>query len=465
MLIKGKSMDKRIVFVAGTRPELVKFLPVIVALNKLEVSYCFVWSGQHYDYELSRVFFEELGLPEPDFDLDVRSGSHGEQTARIVMGVERVLRGLSGGGVVVAEGDTNTVLGASLAAVKSGWLFGHVEAGLRSFNRVMPEEINRVIAGAVANIHFAPSVCAVLNLLYEGVVPWRVHLTGNTIVDAVYGVLLRVRKRGEKTLEELGIDGEFGLVTLHRAENVDNPGRLKRILSGLREASRETKLVFPMHPRTRKRLSEYNLWGLLEGSGIVVTKPLGYFEFLGLLSRAQLVFTDSGGVQEEALTLAIPCITLRYNTERPETVWVGGNFLVGDDPKRIVEATKYVIEYRDRIVAKIRNTENPYGDGRAGIRIAEVLKEIVENEHEYKRYAYVEPDYRDLGQPTYALVNGDRFAGLSIKDIHRNYPGLIITLIYDEKGNPVIPYPDRTIKNGWKLRVWGPRKVVESLFR
>jgi len=329
----------------------------------------------------------------------------------------------------------------------------------------MPEEVNRVIAGVVANIHFAPSVNAVLNLLYEGVTPCRVHLTGNTIVDTVYKVLPRIRKYGEEVLGELNIEGSFALVTLHRAENVDNPVRLKRILSALREISKEVTLIFPIHPRTRRRLSEYNLWNLLEGSGIRITKPLGYFEFLGLLSKAHLVFTDSGGVQEEALTLAIPCITLRYNTERPETMWVGGNFLVGDDPKRIVETTWYIIENRDKIIARIRNVENPYGDGRAGIRIAEILKGIVGHECEYKRYAYDEPDYRDVDQPIYVLINGDKFAGLRIRDIHRKYPKVMITLIYDEEGNPIIPYPDRVVKEKWRLRLWGPRKVVKSLIR
>lgn len=451
-----------IVVVAGTRPEAVKLAPVMWALRSLGVGFVFVWSGQHYDYEMSSVFFEELGLPEPDFDLDVRSGSHAEQTARIMVGVEDVLKRLDGGGVVVAEGDTNTVLGAGLAAVKYGWLFGHVEAGLRSFNRVMPEEVNRVVAGAVASVHFAPSIDAVVNLLYEGVVPWRIHLTGNTVVDAVHRVLPKIREYGEKVLSELSLSGDFGVVTLHRAENVDDPVRLGRILSALIEVSRDLELVFPVHPRTRRRLTEFNLWRMLEESGIKVVKPLGYFEFLGLLSRARVVFTDSGGVQEEALVLAVPCITLRYNTERPETVWVGGNILVGDDPERITKAARYVLEHGEEIAKRLRSIENPYGDGKAGERIARVLKGIVEDKETYNRYAYKEPDYRDLGDPTYVLVDGNVFAGLAVEDFHRRYPGLMITLIYNEEGKPVVPFPDRIIERGWKLRIWGPRKILES---
>jgi len=456
---------RKIVIVAGTRPEAIKLAPIIWSLKDLGLDFIFVWTGQHYGYEMSKIFFDELGLPKPDIDLDVRSGSHAEQVAKIIIGVENIVRGFDNSGIVIAEGDTNTVLGAGLAAVKSGWLLGHVEAGLRSFSRIMPEEINRVVVDTIANIHFAPSINAVLNLLYEGITPWRIHLVGNTIVDVVYNIMHKIRDSEEKILEELNINEKFGLVTLHRAENVDNPSRLKRILSALKEVSKDIELVFPIHPRTRRKLSEFNLRNLVNDSRIKIIKPLGYIAFLGLMSKAQLVLTDSGGVQEEALTLAIPCITLRNNTERPETVHVGGNFLVGDDPRRIIEMSKYVLEHREEIVRRIKSFENPYGDGRAGERIARILKEIVEDEETYDRYAFKEPDYRDVGDPIYILVEGDKFAGLKVEDFQKEYPNFIITLIYDENGKPIIPFPDRTIKNTWKLRIWGPRKHIEKLLR
>jgi len=276
--------------------------------------------------------------------------------------------------------------------------------------------------------------------------------------------LPKIREYQEKVLGEFNINENFGLVTLHRAENVDNPNRLKRILFALKEISRDIELVFPIHPRTKRKLSEFNLWNLVNNSKIKIIKPLGYFEFLGLMSRAQVIFTDSGGVQEEALTLAIPCITLRNNTERPETVHVGGNFLVGDEPRRIIETSKYVLEHREEIIRKIKSFENPYGDGKAGERIARVLKKIIEDEETYNRYAFKEPDYRDVGDPTYILLEGDKFDGLKVEDFQRDHPSLIITLIYDKNGKPIIPFPDRIIKSAWKLRIWGPRKHIERLF-
>ena len=457
---------RNVVVVAGTRPEIVKLASIIHVLSKIRVKFVFVWSGQHYDYELSKVFFEEFGGLVPDYDLGVGSGSHGFQTARVVQDVEGVLKKFRGSGIVVAVGDTNTVLGAGLATVKIGWIFAHVESGLRSFDRYMPEEINRVVADHIANVLFAPSVQAVLNLLYEGIDPWRMWLTGNTIVDAVKIVMPRVMKERDRILAELGIEEPYALVTLHRAENVNHVDRLQNILKGLREVSKEIQLVFPIHPRTRRRIEEFGLGHLLEGLKII--KPVGYIEFLALLNGAEMVFTDSGGVQEEAFTLGVPCITLRRNTERSETVWLGGNILVGDDPRRIVKAYRYVVEHREEIVRKIKGVENPYGDGRAGERIANILKRLAEDRELFTRYSYskeTEPDYRDSDYLTHVIVDGSMFEGMKVEEVHQQYRGIYITLIYDERGRPLIPYSDVVIRKGWRLRVWGPRKVVESLAR
>ena len=453
-----------IVLVAGTRPEAVKLAPVVWALNQLDQDFTFVWSGQHYDYEMSKIFFRELNLPEPDFNLDVREKTQGTQVAHILMGIENIVKKSSDCGIIVAEGDTNTVLGAALASVKSGWLFGHIEAGLRSFSRIMPEEINRVIADSIANIHFSPSVNSVLNLLYEGVIPWRIHLTGNTIVDTVNRVLPDIKKRGNKIVEEMGIKENFGLVTLHRAENVDNPRRLKNILSALKTISKDLTLIFPVHPRTRKRLIEYKLLRFIEKSNICLVRPIGYFDFLGLLSKSEIIFTDSGGVQEEALIIGVPCITLRYNTERPETVWKGGNFLVGDDYEEIVRTAKCVVNNRDEILEKIGKGENPYGDGKAGERIARTLKELDQDKEVFKRYAYVEPDFRYHFDPTFRMIEGVAYTGMRIKDFKEEYKGTFVTLIYDEYGNPLIPFDDRIIESSWVLRIWGPRKLLDRYF-
>ena len=451
-----------IAIIAGTRPEIIKLAPIMRVL--FDLGFIFVWSGQHYDYELSRVFFVEFDGLTPDLDLDVGSGSHGLQTAKVVQGIEKVLKKNRSKGIVVAIGDTNTVLGAGLAAVKAGWVFAHVESGLRSFDKYMPEEINRVVADHIANVLFAPSIQAILNLLYEGIEPWRVWLTGNTVVDAVKMVIHRVMKIKEKALAELVIEKPYVLVTLHRAENVDHVDRLSNILTGLRKISKEIQVVFPIHPRTRRRITEFGFSNLLEGLKII--NPVGYLEFLALLSDAEMVFTDSGGVQEEAFTLGVPCITLRRNTERPETVWLGGNILVGDDPERIVNAYNHVIEHRHKIVNKIRNTKNPYGDGRAGERIANILKRLVEDKEFFAKYQYgkeTEPDFRDSDYPIHVVVEGNMFEGMKVEELHQQHQGLYVTLIYDERGRPLIPYNDIVIKSGWKLRLWGPRKMLESL--
>ncbi len=355
--------------VAGTRPELIKLAPVIKSLNELGLDYTFVWSGQHYDYRLSRIFLEQLALPNPDENLGVGSGTHAEQTARLMTALEKVIERRKPE-IVIAEGDTNTVLAAAMTSTKMGVPFAHVEAGLRSWDRTMPEEINRVVADSLATMNFAPTELAVVNLTHEGIDLGRIELVGNTVVDVLMENLSRVKELKPKVLNELGLgENEFLLATVHRQENTDNGVRLRNIISALRELSEEIPVVFPMHPRTTSRIGRYG--ALLEG--IKVIEPLGYLQFLSLLSACLAVLTDSGGVQEEAFTLGIPTVTLRYNTERPETVRLGGNYLVGANRDEIVERTRHVIERRDEIVRRIREAENPFGDGRSGERIAKIL--------------------------------------------------------------------------------------------
>jgi UDP-N-acetylglucosamine 2-epimerase (non-hydrolysing) len=362
-----------IMIVAGTRPEAIKLAPVIWWLDRLGVDYVFVWSGQHYDYELSRVFFEQLGLPEPALDLDVRSGSHAEQTARIMVGVESAVKRFNPS-IVVAQGDTNTVLATALASTKMFVPFAHVEAGLRSWDRTMPEEINRIVADAVAELNFAPSYLAAVNLMHSGVPLRKVFVTGNTIVDVVYKYEAVASDEGEKMMKELGIEPEkFILVTVHRQENTDVEWRLRNIVKILKELSKYMPIVFPAHPRTVNRLQQYSLLDDLRNY-VILTKPLDYFQFLGLLKNASAVMTDSGGVQEEACILGVPTITLRYNTERPETVLAGANTVAGVEPEKVIPITLNMVERRGEI-AKKRGCNNLIGDGRAGERIAKILNE------------------------------------------------------------------------------------------
>jgi len=363
-----------VMIVAGTRPEAIKLAPVIWWLDRLGVDYTFVWSGQHYDYELSRVFFEQPGLPEPALDLDVRSGSHAEQTAKIMVGVENAVKRFNPS-IVVAQGDTNTVLAVALASAKMFVPFAHVEAGLRSWDRTMPEEINRIVADVVAELNFAPSYLAAVNLMHSGVPLRKVFVTGNTIVDVVYRYEAVAFEEGEKIMKELGVGSErFILVTVHRQENTDVEWRLRNVVKTLRGLSKHMPIVFPAHPRTVNRLQQHNLLDDLR-SHVILTKPLGYFQFLGLLKNASAVLTDSGGVQEEACILGVPTVTLRYNTERPETILAGTNIVAGVEPEKVVPITLNMIERRGEI-AKRRGCNNLIGDGRAGERIAKILNEF-----------------------------------------------------------------------------------------
>jgi len=360
--------------VAGTRPEAIKLAPVFWWLDKLGVDYVFVWSGQHYDYEMSKVFFEQLKLPEPVVDLDVRSGTHAEQTAKIMVGLEKVMD-MYRPAVVVAQGDTNTVVATALTAAKKFVPFAHVEAGLRSWDRTMPEEINRVIADAIAQLCFAPTALAAINLMHEGVQLSRIHITGNTIVDVVHRYRDIATEEREETLKELGLQPySYVLVTIHRQENTDNTERLQNLVKSLAKISRRIPVLFPAHPRTVNKLRDL---GLLESLREVrMLKPLDYFRFLGLLRYASLVLTDSGGVQEEACILKVPTLTLRYNTERPETVLAGINKLVGTEEEKIVTATLDTLERRDEIVKHARNCEDFLGRGDAGEKIAKILANV-----------------------------------------------------------------------------------------
>ncbi len=314
---------------------------------------------------MDKVFFEQLKLPLAKFNLDVGSGNHGKQTGIMLGRIENVLQS-ERPDIVLVEGDTNTVLAGALAAVKLGIKVGHVEAGLRSYDRRMPEEINRVLTDHCSDYLFAPTDKSKEILLHEGIPENQIFVVGNTAVDAVYQNI-EIAKSKDKILNELGlISGKFMLATSHRQENVDDKTRFAGIIKGLQLIQREfgVPLIYPIHPRARKQLE---LFGI-DTDGLTLVEPLDYLSFLNLESKALLVLSDSGGVQEETCILGVPCVTLRDNTERPETVEVGSNMLAGTDPDRILEAAKVMVKRQKGWV-------NPFGDGKTAKKIIEVLME------------------------------------------------------------------------------------------
>lgn len=355
----------RISIILGTRPEIIKFSPIIRESERLGLDYFLLHTGQHYSYNMERVFFEHLELPMAKYNLDVGSDSDAKQIGRMLIGIEKVLR-KELPDVVLVEGDTNTVLAGALVAAKLSIKVGHVEAGLRSYDRQMPEEVNRVLADHCSDLLFAPTDKAKRILLGEGILEDNIFVTGNTIVDAV-NQNLEIAKTKVNVLDRLGINnGCYFLATVHRKENVDDEKRFKGILKGLEMVQEEFGLpiVYPIHPRAKKQFKVFNF----KVNDVKIVEPLNYLSFLHLESKAKLILTDSGGVQEEACILHVPCVTLRYNTERPETLDVGSNVLAGTDPYEIVDKAKLMLHSRN-------NWENPFGDGKASERITQILRE------------------------------------------------------------------------------------------
>ncbi|MGZ7048008.1 MAG: non-hydrolyzing UDP-N-acetylglucosamine 2-epimerase, partial [Methanobacterium sp.] len=308
----------KIAVIIGTRPEIIKMAPVIDEMEKRKVEYILIHTGQHYDREMSDQFFIDLELRKPDYNIGVGSGSHGEQTANMIKGLEEVLIDEKPD-LVLVQGDTNAVLSGSIVSSKLHIPVGHVEAGLRSYDKTMPEEINREVADVCSKIFFVPTEESAVNLILEGIHPKDIFITGNTIVDACMRHLEIAKKKANLPFKKNENDKILTL-TMHRAENVDNHSRFKSIVEALLEL-KEVIIVFPAHPRTIKNLKKHDLLEKMDDADhIKLIKPVGYLDFLLLLSKSEIIMTDSGGLQEEAITLNIPCTTLRYNTERPETV-------------------------------------------------------------------------------------------------------------------------------------------------
>ncbi|HKQ61454.1 MAG TPA: UDP-N-acetylglucosamine 2-epimerase (non-hydrolyzing), partial [Candidatus Polarisedimenticolaceae bacterium] len=329
-----------IVHVAGARPNFMKIAPLMAACAaRSELRSRLVHTGQHYDERMSRLFFEELDIPRPDVDLEVGSGSHAAQTALVLQRLEPLLVDWRPA-LVLVVGDVNSTLAAALAASKLGVAVAHVEAGLRSFDRTMPEELNRVVTDAIADLLFVSEPAGLENLAREGVDPRRVHFVGNVMIDTL--LAHRQRARASAILEQLGVAaGAYAVLTLHRPANVDDPATLGGVLGPIIELSTRLPVIFPVHPRAQAAVAR--ALGPGSARGVRVVAPLGYLDFLRLMMDARLVLTDSGGIQEETTVLGVPCLTLRENTERPVTVTDGTNRIVGSDPERIVAAWRDVV--------------------------------------------------------------------------------------------------------------------------
>ncbi len=357
-----------ILHVVGARPNFMKVAPVQRAIAAYpQVRQILVHTGQHYDLNMSDIFFQHLGLPTPDENLEVGSGSHAVQTAQIMMRFEEtVLKEKPD--LVLVYGDVNSTVASALVCAKLGISVGHVEAGLRSFDRTMPEEINRLMTDQIADYLFTPSRDGDENLLREGVAEQKVHFVGNVMIDTLVRLLPEAESLWPRLSSHLKVEKKkYCLVTLHRPSNVDDPSMLAQIVSALDEISRQLPIVFPIHPRTRERMAAYNI--KLGGNGnLQLVDPIGYLDFLCLQKWAKLVITDSGGIQEETTYLGVPCLTVRENTERPVTVEIGTNILVGRDMSRLREETRRALDGVER-----KGAIPPLWDGRAAERIAEIV--------------------------------------------------------------------------------------------
>ena len=355
----------KVIHVIGARPNFMKAAPAIAAIaTKPGLSQKIIHTGQHYDKNMSDVFFTQLRIPHPDFNLGIGSGTHAVQTAQTMIKLEEVLLAEKPNFVLV-YGDINSTVAAALVCAKVGIKIGHVEAGLRSRDRSMPEEVNRLVTDQLADLLFTPSRDGNANLLKEGILPEKIYFVGNLMIDTL------IRQLKYATMPAIaGVEGKYILVTLHRPSNVDDPDMLGKIIEALGEISKEVPVIFPIHPRTRLRLagSSFQVSGL---KNLHLVDPLGYLQFLALQKNAVAVVTDSGGIQEETTYLGVPCLTVRENTERPVTVEIGTNILVGRDMRLLKSEINQILNGKSK-----RGGIPEFWDGKAGDRVAQVLQSL-----------------------------------------------------------------------------------------
>jgi UDP-N-acetylglucosamine 2-epimerase (non-hydrolysing) len=354
----------KIAVIFGTRPEIIKLSPVIRALQEKSLPFFVIHSNQHYDANMDEIFLNELQLPEAKYNLKIGSGSHGNMTGRMLIEVEKILKEEKPN-LLIVQGDTNTVLAVSLAATKLRIPIAHVEAGLRSYSKI-PEETNRVLTDRISDFCFAPTTKQQDILEKEGIEPANIYVVGNTVVDSVIQNL-EIAKSKQDPLQKFKLEPKkYFLVTAHREENVDNKTNLEEILKSISEIQKkyDLKCLFPLHPRTKKQIEKFKI---TPPKNIDFTEPTGYLEMLILMENAKLIVTDSGGIQEEACTLHVPCLTMRESTERPESIEVGGNIIVGTNHDKILAGAEEMLN-------KTTDWDNPFGDGKSGEKIVEILE-------------------------------------------------------------------------------------------
>lgn len=359
---------KKIAIILGTRPEIIKLSPIIHELVRRNCLFFIIHTGQHYSFNMDRIFFDDLVLPRPAYQLNTGSHSHGKQTGLMLERIEKILEDESPD-IVITQGDTNSVLAGALAAVKLHIPVAHVEAGLRSNDRQMPEEINRILTDRISDFCFVPTKKSMQNLLNEGFGRKAIFITGNTIVDSVFANLKVAQKKSKISQTLHIIPGSYFFITIHRAENVDDKKNLNNILTALRKVSSvyDIKIIWPIHPRTLTKINNLDIRNnLIKIKNLHIIEPVGYFDSLILQSNAIMVMTDSGGIQEESCILHTPCITLRENTERPETIDVGANILCGTDSKKILRAVNFFLKTK-------KDWKNPFGKGDASKKILNII--------------------------------------------------------------------------------------------
>lgn len=371
----------RVMNIVGARPNMMKVAPLIAEMKRHpEIDPVLVHTGQHYDYSMSQVFFDQLQMPEPNYNLEVGSGTHHSQTAEIIRRFGELVAADRPDLVLVA-GDVNSTIACAIVAAKEHVPVVHIEAGLRSFDRTMPEEINRLLTDAISDLLFTTEESGNVNLAKEGIAEEKIHFVGNLMIDSLVGAIDLARQSAMR--RELGLTPQgYAVLTLHRPSNVDDSGQLTRTLGAILEVAERLPVLFPCHPRTAARIAQAGIGGLkswesgpISGNGLWRMAPASYLDFLGLVDQAAFVVTDSGGIQEETTWLGIPCLTYRENTERPVTVTLGTNQLIGSDPERLRRAAFALLSARPSERSRRPAAPPPLWDGKAALRIVEVLKQ------------------------------------------------------------------------------------------